>query len=736
MSINPSSLPAIDLQLLPAFPAHVQGSGPITVSKSGLTYTFGADFRQIIHTTELTPVADYHALLQNVETGSFHRASLADIYANFDPPNGSIGNDKLADMPEATVKGRPAGSGTGAPQDITVSQALDSIGDDVGTLAVRGALGWEALAPGDQWKVLTSMGADAVPQWVDNIPANSTVTDAKVYTPASADDPNAVKSNKIAFLQDGTGAVWRTSQDKMRDQWSVFDGMNASLRDAIRNSEVADADAAEISAAINNVIDDVYNAGGGILHYPAGLYFVTDTQASLTQRLAILGRSKVYHKGAGRGATIIRAADGANCHMFLWRDEEDFGLSGMTLDGNRDNQGAPTTGNDGSILMMVTAARRGAFLDLHLRDSYDYSIGVQVGTAIGMRFEDILIEASGADGIDFKNTLNDSQENWLRRITVRGFGARPTMEQFAGIDLRGIVSLDGAWVEGVGATDSNGVGQVGIRLHSGEGADVSYVGETLGAIRCHVQNARIIGYDGYLAGNEHQIGLHARGRLCSVSNVTIRKVPTGLQIPQEGGAFGQVLVEHCKQGVRSRTGEAAGGVPLATGPDDMTFVGLRVRGCSQVGVNLQGNRSTFLGAVITDNDINVNVSSGATGNRFIGGRIQSPGTTNVSNSGTGTIFDRVVGYRTQNRVISEEFALDSTGVRTLSISHGLDVTPDREDCSLTLSVDAAQEDFRCDAPWVRQTSGSTVSAKIRVSAASATAGLRGRLILDVDASER
>lgn len=244
MSINPSSLPAIDLQLLPTFPAHVQGSGPITVSKSGLTYTFGADFRQIIHTTELTPVADYHALLQNVETGSFHRASLADIYANFDPPNGSIGNDKLADMPEATVKGRPAGSGTGAPQDITVSQALDSIGDDVGTLAVRGPVGWEALAPGDQWKVLTSMGADAVPQWADNIPANSTVTDAKVYTPASADDPDAVKATKIAFLPGGTDAWRRDVQEKLRERRSVLDFIPFGLHaDILAGTSTADVSA-------------------------------------------------------------------------------------------------------------------------------------------------------------------------------------------------------------------------------------------------------------------------------------------------------------------------------------------------------------------------------------------------------------------------------------------------------------------------------------------------------------
>jgi hypothetical protein len=289
----PSSLPNIDLQVLPTFPAHVQGSGPITVSKSGLTYTFGADFRQIMHTTALTPVADYHALLQNVETGSFHRASLADIYANFDPPNGSIGNGKLADMPEATVKGRPAGSGTGAPQDITVSQALDSIGDDVGTLAVRGAAGWEALAPGDQWKVLASMGAGAVPQWVDNTPANNTVTDAKVYTPANTNDPNAVKATKIAFLQGGTGAVERFVQDKMRDVVSVLDFIPASLHSGIRNG----TNTTNLESYIQSAIDSV--SAGGSLYFPAGTYQVAAALSVVTNHVRIYGASR-------RGTKIVQ----------------------------------------------------------------------------------------------------------------------------------------------------------------------------------------------------------------------------------------------------------------------------------------------------------------------------------------------------------------------------------------------------------------------------------------------
>jgi hypothetical protein len=43
------------------------------------------------------------------------------------PPAGSVTNAKLADMPEATVKGRLPGAGSGAPQDLTPVQARTTI---------------------------------------------------------------------------------------------------------------------------------------------------------------------------------------------------------------------------------------------------------------------------------------------------------------------------------------------------------------------------------------------------------------------------------------------------------------------------------------------------------------------------------------------------------------------------------------------------------------------------------
>jgi|GEM_PF-3367872 len=48
--------------------------------------------------------------------------------AELEPADGSVGNAKLADMAEATVKGRSSGDGSGAPQDLTAAQARKFLG--------------------------------------------------------------------------------------------------------------------------------------------------------------------------------------------------------------------------------------------------------------------------------------------------------------------------------------------------------------------------------------------------------------------------------------------------------------------------------------------------------------------------------------------------------------------------------------------------------------------------------
>lgn len=71
-------------RFLPTFPANVFGSGPSTVTKSGLTYTFGLDMRILVAETSSVDTATL-ALLQNPTTGTFYKITLANLLANSQP---------------------------------------------------------------------------------------------------------------------------------------------------------------------------------------------------------------------------------------------------------------------------------------------------------------------------------------------------------------------------------------------------------------------------------------------------------------------------------------------------------------------------------------------------------------------------------------------------------------------------------------------------------------------------
>ncbi len=55
-------------------------------------------------------------------------SGLMPVPANVILPDGAVTNAKLADMAEATIKGRQAGAGTGDPQDLTAAQARTAMG--------------------------------------------------------------------------------------------------------------------------------------------------------------------------------------------------------------------------------------------------------------------------------------------------------------------------------------------------------------------------------------------------------------------------------------------------------------------------------------------------------------------------------------------------------------------------------------------------------------------------------
>lgn len=78
-------------------------------------------------------------------------------------------------------------------------------------------------------------------------------------------------------------------------------------------------------------------------------------------------------------------------------------------------------------------------------------------------------------------------------------------------------------------------------------------------------------------------------------------------------------------------------------------------------------------------------------------------------------------------LLSSAFAIDTTGVSTLTIAHGLRPTPVTSDVQLTVVTDSAVVDWAYDLLTVFSVDATNVTAKIHVSTASGTTGATAKL---------
>lgn len=98
------------------------------------------------------------------------------------------------------------------------------------------------------------------------------------------------------------------------------------------------------TAAIQAAIDAAAHAGGGEVYLPAGIYKVSGGAHPADGALMI--KSNVFIKGDGMGETVIKLASGSHqavtgiIRSASGEATHDFGVSGLTIDGNR----AHTTG--------------------------------------------------------------------------------------------------------------------------------------------------------------------------------------------------------------------------------------------------------------------------------------------------------------------------------------------------------------------------------------------------------
>lgn len=122
-----------------------------------------------------------------------------------------------------------------------------------------------------------------------------------------------VSSEDVGFLQAGTGAVQRTVQSKLRDVVSVKDF--GAVGDGV----------ADDTAAIQNAVNAVYAAGGGIVRIPEGSYLISsqiDCYKGSARRIKIVGD--------GQNATYINTVS----DITVFYHAESFDCCDLTVQQN------------------------------------------------------------------------------------------------------------------------------------------------------------------------------------------------------------------------------------------------------------------------------------------------------------------------------------------------------------------------------------------------------------------
>jgi parallel beta-helix repeat protein len=127
------------------------------------------------------------------------------------------------------------------------------------------------------------------------------------------------------------------------------------------------------------------------------------------------------------------------------------------------------------------------------------------------------------------------------------------------------------------------------------------------------------------------------------------------------------------------------------------------------GIRLTNNEAHW----VTDNDL------------YTGGQ-----TANYSGVFANVTLQRNIGFKTENRVLSNTFAVDAIATPTITIAHGCAYTPSTHHCQLTI-VDPSALGFAEGAVKIQSVDATNVTARVNITTA-AGAGTTARLALAVD----
>lgn len=431
------------------------------------------------------------------------------------------------------------------------------------------------------------------------------------------------------------------------------------------------------TTAIQEAINEAHNVGRGVVYLPPGVYIVTGIQY----------RSNIIIKGAGIGATVVKLKDSTpNSSVFNCTPEvTNICIRDLTIDGNRDNQTVYghgiRSGTEGGII-------GGLLCNLHIKNTGAYGIGLQKGTFRNVRLENITTENTGLDGIDIKNTSNNNDIIFCDNITVINPGRDTSQTVQAGIDCRGPVVLTNIIVRGLDRDQSGirfrpsgeatGIGGRRSSLTNfsvyGTGANSGTIGITIGDPDVRVSN-------GYVYNTDYGIVTETDAQYAQVSNVEIESANVnGIQVTSEyAKILGCVIKNSAAYGIR-------------VGTDNVDIKDTTITGSVLQGIRLNNG---ITGINLEGNDLRGNVIAA----------IRDDGATYTARNNKGWI--------TEANLISSDIDCSTAGVKTVTIAHGLSVTPNLQDILLTAIITSGAT-YVIDSIGVVSVNGTNITVRINV----------------------
>lgn len=257
--------------------------------------------------------------------------------------------------------------------------------------------------------------------------------------------------------------------------------------------------------------------GGGTLRLPAGRYTLFPSEK---EKIGLPLPANITLEGAGTDNTTLVMAEGSFGHA-INAPYGHVGLHRMTIDGNAARRPPQGTHNvrlegDGSRIS-----------DVRLVDACGYGLALGQRRFIrDVKVQNLVIDGTGADGIDMKNRLGQTKGVHLSDITVLDFAGKEGARGKAGIDLRGECRVERARIAAVRR------GQTGLRFrHGEEGKDNG--GGAHGTIVTDVRVGGLAG-DGREAKPIEGVGIGVFSRAARLKGIAVTGGIIGLDIGETG----------------------------------------------------------------------------------------------------------------------------------------------------------------------------------------------------------